>query len=79
MTATTWEPGLPLHSTRGHGGYLYNFRDDNERADHCMCSDAAVWTADPRTPLPGSARPMLPGDELGAFIDEWHAWMGVAS
>jgi hypothetical protein len=21
MTATTWEPGLPLHTTRGHGGW----------------------------------------------------------
>lgn len=65
-----WQPGDPLYvdprcpSQR----FIYNFRDDADSED-CHCADAARW------PEPTSARKLaIDGDELGDFIDEYHAW-----
>lgn len=73
MTATTqtaadWQPGDPLWPGSGssYRQHLYNFRDDSE-SEECRCSDAASW------PEPGS-RTLGNRDELGDFIDRWHAW-----
>lgn len=76
--AVEWSPGDPLHDvtagTRGHGGYLFNFRDDL-LPEVCHCADAAHWSADPTKPLPASARPIYGEDELSRFIAEHRAWV----
>jgi hypothetical protein len=73
MTATTWEPGDPLYRRSENGGAsyragLYNFRDDPDLPDACMCPDAASW------PDPRGSRPLPEGDELADFIRHWRWW-----
>ena len=65
--STDWQPGDPLYPRQENGGQqyrcgLFNFRDDYLTEHECNCPDAASW------PQPGSNRPLVDGDELGAFI-----------
>lgn len=55
-----WEPGVPLHSRNSahYRGFLYNFRDDTDRGEHCSCPDAARW------PVPKSSHALSERDDI---------------